>query len=94
MSSILILAGIIFLIVISGLILAFAYAVYRVDSGRWKEASKLSGSASIVLAGSVKADRNGLSDPRVVKGKVFEKALSKWQPQGKLSDEYLKNMVG
>jgi hypothetical protein len=44
--------------------------------------------------GGVQADRNGLSDPRVVKGKIFKKSLSKWQPQGKLSDEYLKNMVG
>jgi hypothetical protein len=81
------------LVILGGALLAFALAVFRIGPNRWSEASELSGSMSTVLRGEVTADRDGIRDPRVVKGKVFKRATSSWKPQGKLSDEYLKNMV-
>ena len=60
---------------------------------RWREAGSLSGSLRKVLRGEVKTDRNGLRDPRVTKGKVWDETTQCWRSQGKLADEYIKNMV-
>jgi hypothetical protein len=67
--------------------------VIHIGRDRWKETGNLSGSAGQVLLGEVKTDRDGLRDPRVSKGKVWDNATQHWRRQGKLSDEYVKNMV-
>ena len=67
--------------------------VFSIPGQRWQEASELSGSSSEVFYGEVEADRDGLRDPRVAKGKVWDRATSRWLPQGKLSDEYLNSLV-
>jgi hypothetical protein len=93
MQTILVFSTIGGLIVLAGALLAFLLAVFRIGPNRWQEASRLSGGGSKALYGEVEADRNGIRDPRIVKGKVFKWATKTWEPQGKLSDEYLKNMV-
>ena len=84
----------VFFLIMAGLCLAILLTVIRIGSDRWREASSLSGPLSKVLTGEVEGDRDGLRDPRVAKGKVWKKATSKWGAQGKLSDEYIKNMAG
>lgn len=77
-----------------GVLVAFFVSVFKIGQDRWREAAELTGSTKAALAGEVETDRDGLRDPRVAKGKVWNKVTQKWQSQGKLSDEYLKNMVG
>jgi len=74
--------------------LGLIVTIIRIGKDRWREAASLSGSATTVFKGEVKTDRDGLRDPRVSKGKVWNKATERWQQQGKLSDEYVRNMVG
>jgi hypothetical protein len=85
-------AAVLFLI-LGAFVLAVVLSVIKVGSSRWDEASSLSGSMATVLAGEVEGDRDGLRDPRIAKGKVWKKATSTWVPQGKLADEYIKNMA-
>lgn len=75
------------------LVLGFLRVVLTVPSNRWAEASELSGGTSTVLFGEVESDRDGLPDPRVAKGKVWDDATKQWLPQGKLSDEYLNSLA-
>ena len=77
----------------AGVILGLVVTIVRIGSDRWKEAAQLSGTAHKVLVGEVETDRDGLRDPRVAKGKVWKKATKSWSPQGKLADEYIKNLV-
>ena len=67
--------------------------VVHIGRDRWREAGSLSGSLRKVLKGEVETDRNGLRDPRVTKGKVWDEATKHWRSQGKLADEYIKSMV-
>ncbi len=81
------------LVIAAGISIGMLFTVIHIGRDRWKEAGFLSGSASQVLQGEVETDRDGLRDPRVSKGKVWDKATERWRRQGKLSDEYVKNMV-
>lgn len=81
------------LVVAASVTLGLLVTVVHIGRDRWKEAASLSGSTSTVLKGEVETDRDGLRDPRVSKGKVWDKATQHWRSQGKLSDEYVKNMV-
>ncbi|UWR37699.1 hypothetical protein [Sulfitobacter sp. W074] len=81
------------LFLIAGVI-GFLRIVLSVPSSRWTEANQLSGSSEKVLYGEVQSDPNGLRDPRIAKGKVWDKATQNWLPQGKLSDEYLNGLAG
>lgn len=75
------------------MLLGLLRIVWSIPGQRWREASELSGSSVDVFYGEVEADRDGLRDPRVAKGKVWDNATSQWLPQGKLSDEYLNGLV-
>lgn len=82
------------LLVISvGISLGLLVTVIHIGRDRWKEAGVLSGSAIQVFQGEVETDRGGQRDPRVSKGKVWDQATRHWRRQGKLSDDYVKNMV-
>lgn len=81
------------IMIAAGVSIGMLFTVVHIGRDRWQEAGKLSGSASKVLKGEVETDRDGLRDPRVTKGKVWDKATMHWRSQGKLSDEYVKNMV-
>jgi len=81
------------MVIAAGISFGFLFTVLHIGRDRWKEAGALSGSTRQVLRGEVETDRDGLRDPRVSKGKVWNKATEHWQRQGKLSDEYVKNMV-
>lgn len=86
--------ALIFSLVVLFLIVAgLTVTVLRIGHGQWREARELSGSLSAVIKGEVEADRDGLPDPRIVKGKIWNIATKSWTPQGKLSDEFVKNMV-
>ena len=74
-------------------LVGFLRIVLSVPTGRWYEAHALSGSPTKALYGEVEADPNGLRDPRIAKGKVWDRATKGWLPQGKLSDEYLNSLV-
>jgi hypothetical protein len=80
-------------IVLLSFIVGFLRIVISIPTSRWAEAHALSGSATQALHGEVQADPNGLRDPRIAKGKVWDNATSKWLPQGKLSDEYLNSLA-
>lgn len=77
----------------SSVLIGVLFTVIHIGRDRWREAGALSGSARQVLQGEVLTDRDGQRDPRVSKGKVWDKATKHWRRQGKLSDEYIKNMV-
>ena len=87
------LARLALVVIAAGVALGMLATVFHIGRDRWREAADLSGSAPKVLKGEVETDRDGLRDPRVTKGKVFDKATKHWRSQGKLSDEYIKNMV-
>ncbi len=80
-------------LILGSFILAVILSVIKVGSSKWDEAASLSGSMAAVLAGEVEGDRDGLRDPRIAKGKVWKKATATWAPQGKLAEEYIKNMA-
>jgi len=81
------------IVIAAGIFIGMLFTVIHIGRDRWKEAGALSGSAKNVLQGEVETDRDGLRDPRVSKGKVWDKATQHWRRQGKLSDEYVRNMV-
>ena len=81
------------IVIAAGISIGMLFTVIHIGYDRWKEAGRLSGSPDQVLKGEVETDRDGLRDPRVSKGKVWDKATQHWRRQGKLSDEYVKNMV-
>ncbi|WP_156783344.1 hypothetical protein [Roseovarius nubinhibens] len=75
-------------------LIGFLMIVCSVSSSRWREAHRLSPSPKKVIMGEVVAEPNGLRDPRIAKGKVWDTATENWLPQGKLSDEYLNGLAG
>lgn len=87
-------AGLILVLFATVISLAIFATVLRIGKDRWTEAGQLSGSTKQVFRGEVETDRDGLRDSRVAKGKVWNKATKHWERQGKLSDEYVKNLVG
>ncbi len=93
MSTVLYIALALFFLILGGVFLAFLLAALKIGFERWREASHLSGPLKNVFFGEVKADRDGLRDARIAKGKVWDKATKKWRSQGKLSDDYIKYMV-
>lgn len=86
-------AKVILLVIAAGVSIGLLFTVLHIGKERWREAGKLTGSFKGALQGEVEADRNGLRDPRVAKGKVWDKATKNWRRQGKLSDEYVKSAV-
>ncbi len=74
-------------------IIGLLRVVFSIPTEKWAEANELSGSVQNALLGEVETDRDGLPDPRVAKGEVWNEATKQWLPQGKLSDEYLNSLV-
>jgi hypothetical protein len=54
----------------------------------------LQGGVMTVLRGEVRADRDGLADPRVAKGLVYDERKKLFVAQGKLTDEYISSLIG
>ena len=94
MSALFGIALLVVIVIATGVSLGLLFTLLHIGRDRWKEAAKLSGSVGAVLKGEVETNRGGLRDPRVSKGKVWDKATGHWRRQGSLSDEYVKNMVG
>lgn len=93
MSTLVIICAIVLCSFLMAVLVGFLRIVLSVPASRWAEASELSGTSSNVMYGEVKADPDGLRDPRIAKGKVWDRASKQWMPQGKLSDEYLNGLV-
>ena len=74
-------------------LIGFLRIVLSVPSTRWAEGHVLSGSPAKALYGEVDADPNGLRDPRIAKGKIWDRGTKNWLAQGKLSDEYLNSLA-
>ena len=79
--------------IFAALFVGLTATMVHIGRDRWREAGALSGSLGKVLQGEVETDRNGLRDPRVAKGKVWDEATKHWRSQGQLTDEYVKKMV-
>lgn len=67
----------------------YLLAVYRKGPRRIEELRQLQGGFGVALRGDVAVDRNGMLDPRVTKGIVFDRKRGKFVRQGKVSDEYV-----
>jgi len=78
-----------------GAFVAFLLLVMiRQGWARSREVVRLQGGPTRVLRGEVDADRDGLRDPRVTKGLVYDKKTGRYVRQGKLADEDVVALVG
>lgn len=80
-------------LVVAGIVLAVLIVVFRAKPHEHTEASRLTGGFSSAVLGEVVTDRDGLKDPRVEKGMIWNRRKGEFIAQGKISDEYLKSLV-
>ncbi len=79
--------------------IAFGYwvvvlaTVLHVGKERWDEANEISGPPMKAFMGEVETTPGGVRDIRVSKGLVWDKKKDRWVRQGKLSDEYIQDLI-
>ena len=75
-------------------LLSLVSVLLRRGLDRHREVAELQGSYADVVTGRVVPDRDGLPDPRIAKGFVYDVRCRRFVAQGRLADEYVAALVG
>ncbi len=83
----------VWLAVIALILLMMLATVLHIGKARWEEAGRISGSVRKAFWGEVDPEPGGVRDIRVSKGQAWDKKQQCWIDQGKLSDDYVRDLV-
>lgn len=72
----------------------FVWVLFSEGRTRHREVASLQRGVGGAFLGNIPTDVDGIKDPRVAKGFVYNKSTKKLEGQGKLSDEYVSALLG